>query len=111
MFGYPSTMTFSNFIFLKQKLAIMLMLVVITICGISRESNHAAALPKDFVLGQNLPNPFSSSGTFGTPATTISYEVPKSSQVVVSEKAKSDLRSRSPEILKTHTASPTLPVA
>jgi len=26
-----------------------------------REGNHAAALPKDFALGQNFPNPFSSS--------------------------------------------------
>jgi hypothetical protein len=31
--------------------------------------------PRNFVLEQNYPNPFSASGTFGNPATTIRFEI------------------------------------
>ena len=44
------------------------------------ESNEAT-LPQTFALQQNFPNPFSASGTFGNPETTIRFDLPRSSEV------------------------------
>ena len=37
--------------------------------------------PKEYVLQQNFPNPFSANGTFSNPATQIRYELPKAGPV------------------------------
>jgi len=38
-------------------------------------------LPKAFTLEQNVPNPFSASGIFGNPSTTIRFNLPTTAQV------------------------------
>jgi hypothetical protein len=48
------------------------------------EGNESAKVPEAFTLEQNYPNPFWSGATSrfaGNPATTISYSLPKSSEV------------------------------
>ena len=39
--------------------------------------------PSAFVLAQNYPNPFSASGTFGNPSTTIEFSLPKAGLVAL----------------------------
>jgi len=46
-------------------------------------TDEAATIPQAFALEQNYPNPFSVSGTFGNPSTTISYSLPKLTDVEV----------------------------
>lgn len=43
--------------------------------------NEGAGVPAQFELQQNYPNPFSASGTFGNPSTTIRYSVPEAAEV------------------------------
>jgi hypothetical protein len=46
-----------------------------------RERNEDTALPEDFVLGQNFPNPLRASAI--NPATVISYGLPRQSEVAL----------------------------
>jgi hypothetical protein len=49
------------------------------------ETAADAAIPQEFVLEQNYPNPFSSlvRGTFGTPSTQIRFGLPQASHVAI----------------------------
>lgn len=47
--------------------------------GIAGEDDQ----PFTFALAQNYPNPFSARGTFGNPATNISFSIPKAEQVTI----------------------------
>jgi hypothetical protein len=46
-------------------------------------SVEAANLPTTITLEQNFPNPFSASGTFANPATTIAYSLPEGAHVTL----------------------------
>jgi hypothetical protein len=56
-----------------------------TITTAVHERYENASLPKDFALGQNFPNPFDRSAERSrqSPATEISYELPKPSEVAL----------------------------
>jgi len=46
-----------------------------------QEKLNSVALPKEFALGPNYPNPFSANGTFGNPTTTIPIAVPAAAEI------------------------------
>jgi uncharacterized repeat protein (TIGR02543 family) len=48
-----------------------------------RSALAAAAIPSAFALEQNYPNPFSSKGNFGNPATMINFALPLAGKVTV----------------------------
>jgi hypothetical protein len=43
--------------------------------------DEITAVPTEYALEQNYPNPFSASGTFGNPSTEISFQLPVASEV------------------------------
>jgi len=46
-----------------------------------QEQLSSLALPREFALGPNYPNPFSAHGTFGNPTTTIPMAIPVASGI------------------------------
>jgi hypothetical protein len=45
--------------------------------------NAVAAIPAEFVLQQNYPNPFSANGIIGSPSTRITFGLPQASPVTI----------------------------
>jgi uncharacterized repeat protein (TIGR02543 family) len=50
---------------------------------VSSETEAEAAIPGDFVLEQNYPNPFPANGIFDNPSTKISFGLPQASRVTI----------------------------
>jgi len=50
---------------------------------IAEHTAEAAAIPTNYELAQNFPNPFSANGTFGNPSTSIKFGLPQKSRATL----------------------------